>query len=57
MVLWAMKRGPGGLVIDGAICDVTRLKTVSIPVYAASVMPAFTRKARVKSISRWYAAA
>jgi regulator of RNase E activity RraA len=40
MVLWAMKRGLGGLVIDGAIRDVTRLKTVSIPVYAAGVTPA-----------------
>jgi RraA family protein len=40
MVLWAMKRGLGGLVIDGAIRDVTRLKTVGIPVYAAGVTPA-----------------
>lgn len=40
MVLWAIKRGLGGIVIDGAIRDVTRLKTVSIPVYAAGVTPA-----------------
>lgn len=40
MVLWAIKRGIGGVVIDGAIRDVTRLKTVSIPIYAAGVNPA-----------------
>jgi RraA family protein len=40
MVLWAIKRGLGGIIIDGAIRDVTRLKTVSIPVYAAGVTPA-----------------
>lgn len=40
MVLWAIKRGLGGIIIDGAIRDVTRLKTVSIPIYAAGVTPA-----------------
>ena len=40
MVLWAIKRGLGGIIVDGAIRDVTRLKTVSIPIYAAGVTPA-----------------
>lgn len=40
MVLWAIKRGLGGIIIDGAIRDVGRLRTVSIPVYAAGVTPA-----------------
>jgi RraA family protein len=40
MVLWAIKRRLGGIIIDGAIRDVTRLKTVSIPIYAAGVTPA-----------------
>lgn len=40
MVLWAIKRRLGGFVIDGAIRDVTRLRTVEIPVYAAGVTPA-----------------
>ncbi|SNT27952.1 RraA famliy [Noviherbaspirillum humi] len=40
MVLWAIKLGIGGFVIDGAIRDVTRLRSVGIPVYAAGVTPA-----------------
>jgi RraA family protein len=40
MVMWAIKRRLGGIIIDGAIRDVNRLKTVSIPVYAAGVTPA-----------------
>jgi RraA family protein len=40
MVLWAIKRKLGGFVIDGAIRDVTRLKTVEIPIYAAGITPA-----------------
>lgn len=40
MVLWAIKRGLGGIIVDGAIRDVNRLRTVSIPVYAAGVTPA-----------------
>jgi RraA family protein len=40
MVLWAIKRRLGGFVIDGAIRDVTRLRTVDIPIYAAGVTPA-----------------
>lgn len=40
MVLWAIKRRLGGIVIDGAIRDVSRIRTVSIPVYAAGVTPA-----------------
>jgi RraA family protein len=40
MVLWAIKRQLGGLIIDGAIRDVNRLRTVDIPVYAAGVTPA-----------------
>ena len=40
MVMWAIKRRLGGIIIDGAIRDVSRLKTLSIPVYAAGVTPA-----------------
>ena len=40
MVSWAVKRGLGGIIIDGAIRDVNRLRTVGIPVYAAGVTPA-----------------
>jgi RraA family protein len=40
MVLWAIKRGIAGIIVDGAIRDVGRLKTVSIPVYAAGISPA-----------------
>lgn len=40
MVLWAIKRGLGGIIIDGAIRDVSRIRTVSIPVYAAGATPA-----------------
>jgi RraA family protein len=40
MVLWAIKRGIGGFVIDGAIRDVRVLKKASIPVYAAGANPA-----------------
>jgi RraA family protein len=40
MVLWAIKRRLGGFVIDGAIRDLTRLKTVSIPIFAVGVTPA-----------------
>lgn len=40
MVLWAIKRRVGGLVIDGAIRDVTRLRAAEIPIYAAGVTPA-----------------
>lgn len=40
MVLWAIKRGLGGIIIDGAIRDVGRIRTVSIPVYAAGATPA-----------------
>jgi len=40
MVLWAMKRGLGGFVIDGAIRDIEALKKVKIPIYAAGITPA-----------------
>jgi RraA family protein len=40
MVLWAIKKNLGGFIIDGAIRDVARLKSVSIPIYAAGVNPA-----------------
>lgn len=40
MVLWAIKKGIGGIIVDGAIRDLKRLKTVSIPVYAAGTTPA-----------------
>jgi len=40
MVLWAIKRGIGGFVIDGAIRDVGTIRKLGIPVYAAGVTPA-----------------
>lgn len=40
MVLWAMKRGLGGFVIDGAIRDIEALKKMNIPVYALGITPA-----------------
>ena len=40
MVLWAMKRGLGGFIIDGAIRDIGTLKNVRIPIYAAGITPA-----------------
>jgi len=40
MVMWAMKRGLGGFVIDGAIRDIGAIKNMNIPVYAAGITPA-----------------
>jgi len=40
MVMWAIKRGLGGFVIDGAIRDIGAIKTMSIPVYARGITPA-----------------
>ncbi|HWR38289.1 MAG TPA: RraA family protein [Patescibacteria group bacterium] len=40
MILWAIKRGLGGFVIDGAIRDIGTLKTMNIPIYAAGITPA-----------------
>ena len=40
MVLWAKKRGLGGFVIDGAIRDLSALKNMDIPIYAAGITPA-----------------
>ncbi|MBK5958442.1 methyltransferase [Rhodoplanes elegans] len=40
MVRWAMRRRIGGFVIDGAIRDLSTLKILPIPVYAAGVTPA-----------------
>lgn len=39
MVLWAQKRNLGGIIIDGAIRDVSALKEANIPIYAAGVSP------------------
>jgi regulator of RNase E activity RraA len=40
MVLWAIKRGIAGFVIDGAIRDIGTIKKLGIPVYAAGITPA-----------------
>jgi len=40
MVLWAIKRGLGGFIIDGAIRDIGTLKNMDIPIYAAGITPA-----------------
>lgn len=40
MVLWAIRRGIAGIVVDGAIRDLRSLKAASIPIYAAGVTPA-----------------
>jgi RraA family protein len=40
MILWAMKKGIAGVIVDGAVRDIARLKTFDIPVYAAGVTPA-----------------
>ncbi len=40
MMLWAKKKGLGGVIIDGAIRDVGTLKNMDIPVYAAGITPA-----------------
>jgi RraA family protein len=40
MVLWAIRKNIGGIIIDGAIRDLATLKTLPIPVYAAGVNPA-----------------
>lgn len=40
MVLWAIKRGLGGFVIDGAIRDYGTLKKLDIPIYAKGITPA-----------------
>ena len=40
MIRWSIRRGVGGFVIDGAVRDVSYLKTLSLPVYAAGVTPA-----------------
>ena len=40
MVRWSIRRGIGGFIIDGAIRDVSYIKTLPLPVYAAGVMPA-----------------
>lgn len=40
MINWAIKKGIAGVVIDGAIRDVNRIREASIPVYAAGVNPA-----------------
>lgn len=40
MALWAIKRGLGGFVFDGAIRDVGSLKNMDIPIYASGITPA-----------------
>jgi RraA family protein len=40
MVLWAIRKNIGGIIIDGAIRDLATLKTLPIPVYTAGVNPA-----------------
>ncbi|AIF54106.1 PilZ domain-containing protein [Pelosinus sp. UFO1] len=40
MALWAMQRGIGGFIIDGAIRDIGALKKMGLPIYAAGVTPA-----------------
>jgi RraA family protein len=40
MIRWSIRRGVGGFIIDGAVRDVSYLRTLSLPVYAAGVNPA-----------------
>lgn len=40
MALWAVQRGIGGFVVDGAIRDIGALKRMGMPIYAAGVTPA-----------------
>lgn len=40
MAMWAMKRGLGGFIFDGAIRDIGTLKKMNIPIYAAGITPA-----------------
>ena len=40
MIRWSIRRGIGGFIIDGAVRDVSYLKTLRLPVYAAGVTPA-----------------
>ena len=39
MVLWAMRRGIAGIVVDGAIRDVETIRQFDFPVYAAGITP------------------
>ena len=40
MALWAIKRGLGGFIFDGAIRDIGTLKNMEIPIYASGITPA-----------------
>ena len=40
MALWAIKRGLGGFIFDGAIRDIGTLKKMDIPIYASGITPA-----------------
>lgn len=40
MALWAIKRGLGGFIFDGAIRDVGTLKNMGMPIYASGITPA-----------------
>lgn len=44
LVLWAIKRGVTGIVVDGAIRDVDTLRKLNFPVYAAGITPSGTYK-------------
>ncbi len=35
LALWAEQRGLGGLIIDGAVCNIEALRKMNIPIYAA----------------------
>lgn len=40
MALWAKQRKIGGFIIDGAIRDVSALRKLGMPIYAAGITPA-----------------
>ena len=40
MALWAIKRGLGGFIFDGAIRDIGTLKNMGMPIYASGITPA-----------------
>ena len=40
MISWAIRRGVKGFIVDGAVRDITYLKSINTPVYTAGVTPA-----------------
>lgn len=44
LVLWAIKRGVAGIVVDGAIRDVDTLRKLDFPIYSAGITPSGTYK-------------